>query len=60
MVAKNFEEEPHLEEIWKHEIMLARLANPDEFRGVILFLLSQASSFVTGSALTVDGGQTAW
>jgi len=40
--------------------MLGRPANPEEYRGVILFLSSKASDFITASNLVVDGGQTAW
>lgn len=60
MVRKNFKEEPHLEGLWKSEIMMGRLADPSEFKGAALFLLSNASSYVTGSNLVVDGGRTAW
>ncbi|KAH8176900.1 enoyl-(Acyl carrier protein) reductase domain-containing protein [Sarocladium implicatum] len=60
MVQKNFEDRPELKDIWNKEIMLGRLADPDEFKGAALFLLSNASSFVTGSNLIVDGGHTAW
>ena len=40
--------------------MIGRPANPDEYRGVILFLASDASKFITASNLVADGGQTAW
>lgn len=40
--------------------MLGRPAAPTEYQGVILFLASNASAFVTASNLVADGGQTAW
>jgi NAD(P)-dependent dehydrogenase (short-subunit alcohol dehydrogenase family) len=40
--------------------MLHRTAAADEIAGPLLFLASHASSFVTGSAIAVDGGWTAW
>jgi len=40
--------------------MLGRLGRADEIGGPLLFLSSPAASFVTGTALTVDGGWTAW
>ena len=41
-------------------IPIGRLADPSEIAQAVLFLASDQSSFITGVALPVDGGQTAW
>ncbi|KAG8418509.1 hypothetical protein J3458_005916 [Metarhizium acridum] len=60
MVRELFERDGDLREIWTRENMLGRLATTSEFKGAALFLISDASSFMTGSNLVLDGGHTAW
>ena len=44
----------------RNSTMLKRLGKSEEIAGPIIFLLSEASSYVTGQVLKVDGGWTAW
>ncbi|KAL2011159.1 hypothetical protein VTN00DRAFT_3877 [Thermoascus crustaceus] len=60
MVEQVFRKAPQARATWEAENMLGRLAMPEEFRGVALFALSDASTFMTGSTLLIDGGHTAW
>jgi len=60
MVRKLFDTHPERREEWAAQNMLGRVSQPSEYRGVAVFLLSDASSFMTGADLRMDGGHCAW
>jgi NAD(P)-dependent dehydrogenase (short-subunit alcohol dehydrogenase family) len=60
MVTELFERYPERETDWPSQNMLGRLSTPEQYRGAAVFLLSDASSFMTGADLRMDGGHSAW
>jgi len=41
-------------------VPIGRMMKPEELQGTVVFLLSQASTYVNGTFITVDGGRTIW
>ncbi len=52
--------DPEVRKQFEKMIPLHRVAEPDEIKGLALFLASPASSYVTGAVIPIDGGATAW
>ena len=59
MTHKAFED-PAYGPIWTDGIPMRRPGRPEELAPLAVFLASEASSYVTGSTILIDGGYTAW
>ena len=53
-------QDPQFVEQLVFRIPMGRMAQPEELKGPVAFLCSDASSFITGTNLVVDGGRTIW
>ena len=50
------EAEGKLKAQWEAQIPMGRMADPEEFAGPVIYMASDASSYMTGSDVIVDGG----
>ena len=54
------DERQHMRKVWTELTPMKRFGNPEELLGLVLFMASSLSSYMTGSDVIVDGGYTLW
>jgi NAD(P)-dependent dehydrogenase (short-subunit alcohol dehydrogenase family) len=52
-------DDPRLQETWLRGIPAGRMGHPDDIRGLAVLLASDASSWITGALIPMDGGNLA-
>ena len=55
-----FKEKPELRAIFEEMVPMGRLGEPEEIGPLALYLASDASSYMTGATVLIDGGYTLW
>lgn len=55
-----FKEMPHFQKEFESLVPMARLGEPEEIGPLALYLASDASSYMTGATVIIDGGYTLW
>ena len=56
---ENGQSEKFLKEV-SYRIPMGRLAQDDEYQGTLLWMLSEASSYLNGAIIPIDGGRSVW
>ena len=59
-LTKKLEDEPYVQEEWIEPTPMKRMGEPEELKGAAVYLASEASSFMTGHTLVIDGGYTVY
>lgn len=57
-VAEAIEADPELGERWLDNMLVDELARPEDVAPLVVFLASEASWYVTGTSVLIDGGYT--
>jgi NAD(P)-dependent dehydrogenase (short-subunit alcohol dehydrogenase family) len=50
--------DPEIDEVWKSEMLMDEIAGPEDVAPAAVFLASDASRYMTGASIVVDGGYT--
>jgi NAD(P)-dependent dehydrogenase (short-subunit alcohol dehydrogenase family) len=60
MTRYGMEDDPEMAAKWLSLTPMGRVGQPDEVGSIVVFLASDASSYMTGSIVIADGGYTCW
>jgi NAD(P)-dependent dehydrogenase (short-subunit alcohol dehydrogenase family) len=59
-MTQSYFDDPRYGDAWMNMIPMQRPGKPEELAPLAVYLASEASSYMTGSAVVIDGGYTAW
>jgi NAD(P)-dependent dehydrogenase (short-subunit alcohol dehydrogenase family) len=58
MIDELLAENPDMAEAWLSEMLMDEMAPPEDLGGTVVYLASDASSYMTGETIVIDGGYT--